>query len=282
VEVHNDYLHLLAEYGLIGGLLFAGFLGMHLRNGWKNFRRLGPKRVSLSSSLLSNSLALNVGAIAAVSAYLVHSVLDFNLHIPVNVLLLAFVFGLLANAGVKRETEPSALSAPPISVLRWRLALPAIGVVVLIQVIRLFPAEYFTEHARTSVRDEQADTAAEFAERGLKLDHQNPYLFQYLGAAHLQQSALTHDPQARDSLYVAAAQAFSEARSLAPQDEEFTLALASTYDDLGRFKESEWLYGEALRLDPRSIYTKQAYDSHLAKWQESGALAQSDPIAPHS
>src|SRR5205085_7764780 len=33
VYVHNDYLQLLAEYGLIGGILFLLFLFAHLRNG---------------------------------------------------------------------------------------------------------------------------------------------------------------------------------------------------------------------------------------------------------
>jgi O-antigen ligase len=276
VEVHNDYLQLLAEYGLIGVLLFAGFLGTHLRNGWKAFQRLGPRRVALSSRVLSNSLALNLGAIGAVSAYIVHSFVDFNLHIPANVLLLAFVFGLLANAGPQRETEPLP---PSTAVLRWRLALPVIGVIVLIQCIRLLPAEYFAERARTAIRDDHAGIAAQFAEQGLKIDDQNPYLFQYLGAARSQQSALTKHPQTRDSLYVAASQAFAAARALAPQDEGFALALASTYDDLGRFKESELLYGEALRLDPKSIYTKQAYEYHLAKWRDSAALAQLDTVA---
>jgi tetratricopeptide (TPR) repeat protein len=152
-------------------------------------------------------------------------------------------------------------------------------VIVLIQCIRLLPAEYFAERARTAIRDDHAGIAAQFAEQGLKIDDQNPYLFQYLGAARSQQSALTKDPQTRDSLYVAASQAFAAARALAPQDEGFALALASTYDDLGRFKESELLYGEALRLDPKSIYTKQAYEYHLAKWRDSAALAQLDTVA---
>jgi hypothetical protein len=270
VWVHNDYLQLLAEYGVVGTSLFAIFLGMHLGNGWKNFRRLGPERVAGSSHVLSDNFALNLGAICAVSAYIVHSFVDFNLHIPANVLLLAFVFGLLANAGMQRPTESSAPASP---VLTWRLALPVIGLIVLIQCVRLLPAEYFAEHARTAIRDEQADFAAQFAERGLKTEHRNPYLYQYLGAAHLQRSDFVQDPHARATLYNGALDAFAEAHALAPRDEEFVLALASIYDSLDQFTQSESLYQEALRLDPRSIYTKQAYDVHVAKWHKFAASA---------
>jgi O-antigen ligase len=270
VWVHNDYLQLFAEYGVVGASLFVIFLGMHLCNGWKNFRRLGPERVAESSLVLSDNFALNLGAICAVSAYLVHSFVDFNLHIPANVVLLAFVFGLLANAGMQCGTE---LSAPAPSVLRWRLALPVIGLIVLIQCVRLLPAEYFAEHARTAIRNDQADSAAQFAERGLKTEHRNPYLYQYLGAARLQRSDFVEDPHARATLYNGALNAFGEAHALAPRDEEFVLALASIYDSLDRFTESESLYQEALRLDPRSIYTKQAYDAHVAEWQKFAASA---------
>src|SRR6516164_5409159 len=152
-EVHNDYLHLLSEYGIVGGTLFLFFLGAHLHRGWKNFRRLGPRRVSITGQFRSNSMALQIGALAAVSAYLVHSAVDFNLHIPSNVLLLAFVFGILANAGAGRERTASQ-SAAKFQLLN-RLALPVLGIIVLIQCLRLLPGEYFAEKSRTSLRDGQ-------------------------------------------------------------------------------------------------------------------------------
>ena len=37
IEVHNDYLHLLAEYGAVGGALFLIFLGAHLALGLARF-----------------------------------------------------------------------------------------------------------------------------------------------------------------------------------------------------------------------------------------------------
>ena len=40
VRPHNDYLELLAEYGVAGAAAFLLFLGAHLRWGWRAFRYL--------------------------------------------------------------------------------------------------------------------------------------------------------------------------------------------------------------------------------------------------
>ncbi|HXM74046.1 MAG TPA: O-antigen ligase family protein [Chthoniobacterales bacterium] len=267
VYVHNDYLQLLAEYGVIGGALFLLFLGAHIRNGWRNFQRLGPKRVAVARSLLSNSMALNVAAIAAVSAYTVHSFVDFNLHIPANVLLLAFVFGILANAGTQREEELSALSMP---MLAWRLALPIIGVTVAIQCVRLLPGEYFAERARTALRDDHLTESIVFAQAGLTYEQENPNLYDYLGNAQTQQADSTSDPEARALIYEAALSAFQNARTLAPQDSLLAIELGSLYDTVGRFSEAEWMWNEALRLDPRSTSLNEAYQAHLNRWRNAG------------
>src|SRR5205085_9096902 len=105
------------EYGIVGGVLFLLFLAAHLHHGWRNFQRLGPRRVAISRNLASYSLALNLSALAAVAAYMVHSVVDFNLHIPANALLMAFVFGLLANPGIPSDEENSRVG---VSVISWR------------------------------------------------------------------------------------------------------------------------------------------------------------------
>ena len=270
VDAHNDYFHLLAEYGAVGGLLFLFFLGTHLHNGWKNFRRLGPKRVAATHSLLSNRLALNIGALASIAAYIVHSFVDFNLHIPANVLLLAFVFGILANPGRQWESETTV----PMSVLWWRALLPGIGAFLAIQCVRLLPGEYFAEHARTAQRDNHPDAAIRFALLGLKTEQRNPYLYQYLASAELTQCDSISDLQEQRSCYEDALQALEKARALAPQDRNFLVPLALTYDGVARFAEAEWIFYEARRWDPRSIYLDEIYRYHLYRWR-TAQLTQS-------
>jgi O-antigen ligase len=270
VRAHNDYLDLLAEYGLVGAAGFLLFLAFHLRNAWKNFKRLGPKRVAVSARLLSNGMALQIGAIAAVSAYVVHSIFDFNLHIPANVLLLAFVFGILANPGSARLCD-----GPPSMgwFVWWRFLLPVIGVIVVIQCFRLLPGEYFAERARTALRDNHAGTAIRFAERGLETEKKNPNLYDYLGSAQLERGDARTKPEERAWFYHEALSPFRNARRLAPLDENFDLQLGYTYDLLGRFPEAEWMFYEAQRLDPKSISTKRYYERHLKRWRDAGSMS---------
>jgi O-antigen ligase len=266
VEVHNDYLHLLCEYGIAGATLFLLFLGAHLHLGWRNFRQLGPRRVAVSGRFRSNSMALQIGALAAVGAYLVHSVFDFNLHIPANALLLAFVFGLLANAGVMRE---ATLQRPRKSQILPLLVLPILSVVVMIQSLRLLPGEYFAEKSRTSLRDGESAASVYYALRGLRTERCNPNLFYYLGCGLVTEGNATTDVAKRASLFEAAILAFQSGRALAPQDRTFALELGPVYDARGRFSEGEWMYDEALRLDPKFQLIKEAYRAHLDQWRQA-------------
>jgi len=76
-HVHNDYIEALAETGILGGLCGVAFL-------WLLFT--GARR-SFVAEQGHFSTALHAGAIAAVCGILLHSFVDFNLHIPSNAIL---------------------------------------------------------------------------------------------------------------------------------------------------------------------------------------------------
>ena len=76
-HAHNDYLELLAETGVIGGFLGLVFIVLLFRQGLAN----------LNSRECQSDRAFYAGALAACSALLVHSFVDFNLHVPANALL---------------------------------------------------------------------------------------------------------------------------------------------------------------------------------------------------
>ncbi len=97
-HVHDDYLELLAEAGILGGLCGLSFLWFFYRAARSNF----------SAEQGHFSRALHAGAIAAVCGMLLHSFVDFNLHIPANALLF-----LLAVSIVISPPLPSATPARP-------------------------------------------------------------------------------------------------------------------------------------------------------------------------
>ena len=76
-HIHNDYMEGLAETGILGGLCGFFFLWNLYRESRRNFWA--------EQSHLSR--ALHAGAIAAIAGLLLHSFVDFNLHIPANALL---------------------------------------------------------------------------------------------------------------------------------------------------------------------------------------------------
>lgn len=76
-HAHDDYVEALAETGMIGGILCMTFLVLLFRQNWLRL-------VHANSSM---ALAFHIGGGVACCGMLVHSLVDFNLHIPSNALL---------------------------------------------------------------------------------------------------------------------------------------------------------------------------------------------------
>ena len=104
---HNDFAQLLSEYGLTGLLLTILFLGVHLWSGGRGLLRV-HRSASESreiQNLWSTKGAIVIGAMSVAIAEIVHSFLDFNMHLGANALLAGVCFGLLCNPGLRRATQ---------------------------------------------------------------------------------------------------------------------------------------------------------------------------------
>ncbi len=88
---HNDYLHFIAEAGLSLSIVMAWIIIALYRNGFKKLKN--PSRLVRGTTL---------GALSGITAILVHSISDFNLHIPANALL----FTVLAASVAAPLPEP--------------------------------------------------------------------------------------------------------------------------------------------------------------------------------
>jgi O-antigen ligase len=88
-HAHNDYLEALADTGIVGGLFCAWFLAVLFGDGLKQ----------TLSSKESFAGVLHLSGMVACIGFLVHSLVDFNLHIPANALLF-FLQAHLAAGGI--------------------------------------------------------------------------------------------------------------------------------------------------------------------------------------
>ena len=150
------------------------------------------------------------------------------------------------------------------------MLLPVLGIILLVQCVRLFPGEYYAERARAAVRDHQPGVGILNAITGLKYDPQNPDIHRHLAAARIQLAANAGDPLAAQSYRNAGIQAFEKARAIAPREEIYAFELASALDEGGRFEEAEAVYYDLFLLDPRSESRRKSYDWHLEQWRRSG------------
>lgn len=85
-RAHNDYLQVLTDGGVIGGLIALWFIGIFILNTARFLRQdLDPV-----------SAGIAVGSAAGVFSLLIHSIFDFNLQIPANALVFLVLTGVFS------------------------------------------------------------------------------------------------------------------------------------------------------------------------------------------
>lgn len=100
-HAHNDYLEALAETGAVGGLSCAWFLAALF---------VGSLKLLLQRDK-PFAAAVHLSGLAGCTAFLVHSLVDFNLHIPGNALLFSLM-AYLATGEVRGSGAPGGRIAP--------------------------------------------------------------------------------------------------------------------------------------------------------------------------
>ena len=271
VHAHNDYLELLAEYGLVGAAGMAFFLAAHAVGGLRALGRLA-RALRGKPEAGSDALALVIGALAAFATMAAHSVVDFNLHIPANALTMSFLFGILARPDPPAENPEPGFTATA-AATRARRALPVLGTGLLALALLAWPGELLTERARLQLRDEEYPEAASSATQGLRLDPWNPFAYFHLGEALRLQAELEPLFAGRQARREQADRAFQQGLRIFPQDENLLVRRAQVLDRLRRFDEAEASFQAALAADPRLEVLQELYQQHRALREAS----QPDP-----
>ena len=95
-RAHNEYLNLLADWGAVGGIIVLTGMVTFCAGLRKTQKYVRPSENDFGRSM-SNRFAFFLGASAGLFALAVHSVVDFNLHIPANAILGVTLLALLSS-----------------------------------------------------------------------------------------------------------------------------------------------------------------------------------------
>jgi len=95
---HNDYIHLLVETGFIGFSCLMTGLIILFKDAMKFLKYNTQTRNSYG-------YFITLGALTGIVSILVHSLADFNLHIPSNALYFTTMIGIIYGINSKNDTK---------------------------------------------------------------------------------------------------------------------------------------------------------------------------------
>jgi O-antigen ligase len=95
-RAHNDYLNLLADWGTVGGVIVLTGMVVFVVGLVKARKYVRPPQNDFGHGM-GNRFAFFLGASAGLLALAVHSLVDFNLHIPANAILGVTLLALLSS-----------------------------------------------------------------------------------------------------------------------------------------------------------------------------------------
>ena len=300
VHAHCDYLELLAEYGVAGGVCMALFLTAHARRGLCSFSEILRRRIIPSGFHRSNGFAMQLGALCAVAGLAIHEFVDFDMHVPANAMIFAFIFGLLANPGMERH--PTFIDR---RITPWaKLLAPALGVFMLWFGLPLFPSEYYAELSRAALRDHKLLDAIRYGQKavaspsvaaaaatpapegqpqdliaklwsktGGNSNNPNPYF--YIGDANLLLGERLHNRYLQKMYFTRAVSAFDAGLKVFPQDENMLVRDGQALDGMEEYAQADPIYQKALGLDPNLGTLRDFYLTHL---NEEGKKDQADAL----
>ena len=250
-HAHSDHLELLTDGGIIGAGLFIWFIAAVLMRSYQAFlKRKDPYARHLFA-----------GALAGVTAFLLHGMTDFNFYIGANGLYLFLLLGLIVNAAHFRSAgEEQSLTVTGGQLLPKIIAWGSGGLLVLCVLFntgQILSSILRAEASRISLPKASPDTLAYFRDtliRASFLDPLEPSHHYLLGRAAAE---LLDRPAERRN--------YLSATHLSPSNAVYLQALGSALEKAGDITAAGRLFAESVaraRTNPGVI---RQYGSFLLR-----------------
>jgi O-antigen ligase len=247
-RVHNDYLNTLTDWGVAGAALVASawiLLYVGVFKSWKYVQRTANDLAGKKS----NRSAFVLGAAVGLLAILLHSFVDFNMHIPANAILAVTLMALLSSH-VRFGSDRYWIKR------RWYVGLP-VTILILAGIAclgyqgqrRLAELRWLDQAEQ---KTKQSQEYIDLLERAYAVEPNNPETVYAIGEAYRVQSWQGEDHY--KTLAQTAMQWLEKAMRLNRFDAYSQLRYGMCLDFLGRRQESEPYYAKAEKLDPNGYY----------------------------
>jgi Flp pilus assembly protein TadD len=273
----NEYLNVLATYGVVGGVLLAGMVAMFIYTG---VQILLVRAERYSASTQSNRYAFAIGGVAAIAAVLAQAVFDNNLHHPATILTLVSVLAVTLTCGVHGREEMQENSGPGYFVAsrlkginRYLLA-GAIAAVALMHgwwILRSYPVDVLKRLGEKALLQLDWTGAQMRFQQAWRFDPRDHSVAMLLGDLLLTRATWQSD-RADESLRQAMIW-YNRALILNPYAAESLVRVASIYDRLGQRDQAFERYQRALRLDPLNAALYTQLGQHHLRWGDAERAA---------
>ncbi len=255
IYTHNDYLNLLTDYGLVGGVIVAVFIVAVSRRLWKKLDWTETWRLKL----------VRFSVLCGWAGILLHSLVDFNMHIEGNAAIVCALIGLgLRKSEDESESENDGANRVMNRIWPWGLAVVLVIFAYFWQVTArtFFPLNEARVLTTKSQDDASVDRAIELTKQSIAADPNNHQAAAFYGDLMRTLCAKSEDMEYRMKLGDISLNAYKHAIRLNPLDDTLLIRKAMMLDLIKNYSEAHELYQKAIRNQPHNGFFLNALGNH--------------------
>ncbi len=266
VFAHNDYLNGLTDWGVTGLAIAAAGVGLLVVGVAKTWRFVRGTTNDLGATKNRNKFAFVLGASAGLIAISVHSFVDFNMHIPANVILVVTLMALVSSH-LRFATERYWVGiriGPKVVISLVMIA--AVGFVGLQGTRQAKEYAYLRDAAALPPYSPMMIAAFK---KAFDAQGTNPDIAATIGDCYRVQS---HEGDANyHELGNQALEWYGRSLKLNPWSSNTYLQYGKCLDWLERTGEAQAYFDRAIQLDPNNYYTLDGVGLHYVEIQDFAA-----------